>query len=150
MFPHRVQNNESEYDIQNNNFFYNIAKHAKTLSDFCKMMNICVQKTIEKKEKHKILFCIMYKFQNSYFVPFVNFAILRFYTLYFLYFLFLYILYIYIQLYLFIYIVIFIYIYIFIFIFIQVYIYYIYIYTFIYIYIFFFYIDVYVYVYIFV
>ena len=64
MLPYRVQYNESEDDIQNNNLFYKNTKNAKILSNFWDFLKI---------EKIKVLFCIMYRLYNSYFIIFENF-----------------------------------------------------------------------------
>ena len=77
MFPYRVEYTESESDIQNNDLFCKNTKNTKTLSKLWKVF--------EQIKKIKFLFCIMYKFHNSYFVfwgLFVNLGIF----VYFVYF----------------------------------------------------------------
>ena len=76
MFPYRVKYNESEYDIQNNDLLYKI--HKKYQNTFAILEN--VGNVRKRNHNLKMLFCVLYKLHNSYFV---NFVIL--YILYILY-----------------------------------------------------------------
>ena len=87
MLPYRVQYNEFEYDIKNYNLLHKIAKNAKILS-ICWIIGEFFQtknRKLKNVQKLHFLFCIMYKFHNSYFVIFVicvNFVMLGFSYLY--------------------------------------------------------------------
>ena len=68
MFPYRVQYNESEYDMQNNNLFHKIdQQHQNTFE---------LLDTFEKQiKKLNISFCIIYNFHNTYVVEFEMFVV---------------------------------------------------------------------------
>ena len=66
MFPYTVKYNESESDIQNNDYYTKYTKTAKTLS-------ICWNSSKLINNNNKVLFCCIYKFHNSYVVFFVMF-----------------------------------------------------------------------------
>ena len=87
MSPYRLQYNESESNINKYNFFYKSTKHVKILS-VCWKCSIIFEKLNIKKRK--LLFCIMYKFHNSYFNFCIIFVILYFISLYFYIFIYLF------------------------------------------------------------
>ena len=66
MFPYRVKYNESEYDIQINDLFYEIYQQCQNTFDIVDLGGF-LQKTIKEKR----LFYYVYNFHNSYFVNFV-------------------------------------------------------------------------------
>ena len=74
MFPYTEKNTESESDIQNNNLFYKIDPKCQNTFICLETFGNC-PKMFENVQKLRFIFCIMYKFHNSYFVIFVNFVI---------------------------------------------------------------------------
>ena len=78
MFPYTVKDNESESDIQNNNYCTKYAKNTKMY-----FKNIDLFENVENFSKLKTklfkkitsLFCYLYKFHNSYFENCVFFVI---------------------------------------------------------------------------
>ena len=76
MFPYKVQYTESEYDIQNSNLLYKTPlKHQNVFETLGKFET-------SKNKQIKILFCIIYEFDNSYFRNFGIVVILRFVAFY--------------------------------------------------------------------
>ena len=68
MFPYRVKYNESESDIQNNDLLYKIhQKHQNTSK---------LLEQFETIQKLKVLFGILYKLHNLYFVIFGKYVIM--------------------------------------------------------------------------
>ena len=65
MFLYRVKYTEPGYDIENNDLLYKIQQQHQTTFEM-------LENSEKEKEKYstvsKFLFCIIYKFHNSYFV----------------------------------------------------------------------------------
>ena len=73
MFPYTENYTESESDTQNNNLFYKLCPKCQSLFDRLEMfVNIRLFWMCSRNFKTKIVFCIMYKFYNSYFVIFAT------------------------------------------------------------------------------
>ena len=70
MFPYTEKCIESEYDIQNNDLSYKI--NPKCQNTFNCLKTVGKPRKIETFKNDNFLFCILYKFHNSYFVVFVT------------------------------------------------------------------------------
>ena len=81
MSPYRVQYNESEYDILNYIFFYKNIKKKQNTFETLENLKKHSEKNKRNNSKNHLLFCIMYKFHNSYFI----FVYVYIYTYIFIY-----------------------------------------------------------------